>query len=141
MRSVSALVLAGCLALTGIASAQTDPHMAKYRAFKAAEEWLEFVDTGSYAFSWETAASYFQGVIGKEEWAQTVQAVREPLGELISRKIQKATYRTELPGAPDGEYVVIEFESVFENKRQAVETVTPMLDRDGSWKVSGYYIK
>lgn len=37
--------------------------------------------------------------------------------------------------------VVIQFDATFERKAQAVETVTPMLDKDGQWKVSGYYIK
>ncbi|MGA9534411.1 MAG: DUF4019 domain-containing protein [Desulfobacterales bacterium] len=27
------------------------------------------------------------------------------------------------------------------NKTSAVETITPMLDKDGQWRVSGYYIK
>jgi hypothetical protein len=46
-----------------------------------------------------------------------------------------------LPGAPDGEYVVIQFEASFEKKKAAVETVTPMVDEDGEWRVSGYYLK
>ncbi len=29
----------------------------------------------------------------------------------------------------------------FENKTDAIETVTPILDKDGIWRVSGYYIK
>jgi hypothetical protein len=44
-----------------------------------------------------------------------------------------------LPGAPDGEYVVIQYETQFEHHTPA-ETVTPMLDKDGAWKVSGYFI-
>ena len=45
------------------------------------------------------------------------------------------------PGAPDGEYVVIQYEASFENKASAVETITPMLDKDGQWRVSGYFMK
>jgi len=37
--------------------------------------------------------------------------------------------------------VVIQFDSSFEHKQTAVETVTPMLDTDGKWRVSGYFIK
>jgi hypothetical protein len=37
--------------------------------------------------------------------------------------------------------VVITFETAFENKASAVETVTPMLEKDGKWRVSGYFIK
>ena len=70
-----------------------------------------------------------------------MQAVRTPLGKLVSRKVKSASYKTSLPGAPDGEYVVIEFETSFLNKKTAVETVTPMMDNDGNWRVSGYYIK
>jgi hypothetical protein len=45
------------------------------------------------------------------------------------------------PGGPDGTYVVIRFETVFEKKSAAVETVTPMRDPDGVFRVSGYYIR
>lgn len=52
-----------------------------------------------------------------------------------------AKYMTSLPGAPDGEYVVIQYKSSFENKKAAVETVTPMRDKYGAWRISGYFIK
>ena len=51
------------------------------------------------------------------------------------------TYVTELPGAPDGQYVVIQFKTAFANKQSAIETVTPMLEEDGRWLVAGYFIK
>jgi hypothetical protein len=60
---------------------------------------------------------------------------------LISRKLKSKKYTTSLPGAPDGKYVVIQYETSFEHKKSAIETVTPMLDKDGKWRVSGYYIK
>jgi hypothetical protein len=71
----------------------------------------------------------------------SVHSVRGPLGTLISRKVESARCASSLPGAPDGEYVVIQNESQFANKASAIETVTPRLEKDGSWKVSGYYIK
>jgi hypothetical protein len=37
--------------------------------------------------------------------------------------------------------VTIQYETVFENKASAVETITPMLDPDGIWRVSGYFIR
>jgi len=46
-----------------------------------------------------------------------------------------------VPGAPDGKYVIIQFETSFENKASAVETVTPMQDADGVWRVAGYFVK
>jgi hypothetical protein len=66
---------------------------------------------------------------------------KRAFGETVSRTMKTTRYTTTLPGAPDGEYVVIQFDSSFTNKKTAVETITPMLDKDGVWRVSGYYIK
>ena len=110
-------------------------------ARKAAEQWLALVDAGKYAESWKTAAGYFQNAVPQDQWEHTIAAVRGPLGDLVSRKLKSAHYTQSLPGAPDGEYVVLLFDTSFTNKKTAVETVTPMLDADGTWKVSGYYIR
>jgi hypothetical protein len=69
-----------------------------------------------------------------------MQTTRSPFGQVLSRKVKKATYSDHLPGTPDGDYVVIQCETSFEHKKTAIETVTPMLD-DGDWKVSGYFIR
>lgn len=99
------------------------------------------MDSGKYAESWQEAAPVFKAAVTKEQWQGVLRGSRDPLGKMLSRKLKSATYTTTLPGAPDGEYVVIQYESGFEHKQSAVETVTPMLDKDGKWKVSGYYIK
>lgn len=111
------------------------------RAVEAAKTWLALIDKGKYGESWETAAVYFKNATTKEKWEQMLAAVRKPLGKLVSRELKSKTYKKSLPGAPDGEYVVIQFNTVFENKKSAVETITPMLDKDSKWRVSGYYIK
>jgi hypothetical protein len=114
---------------------------AETAAVAAAEAWLSVIDAGEYAESWEEAAQIFKGAVTQEQWVQTMQAVREPLGKNISRELKSKRYQTSLPGAPDGEYVIIQFQASFENKTSAIETVTPMLDKDGKWRVSGYYMK
>ena len=63
------------------------------------------------------------------------------MGKVISREVESKQYTKTVPGAPDGEYVIIEFETSFENKKAAIETVIAMLDEDGSWRIAGYYIK
>lgn len=110
-------------------------------ALKAAEAWLELVDQGKYDESWDSAARLFKGAMTKEDWGKSLTGVRFPLGRVESRKVTLKQYATVLPGAPDGEYVVLQFESSFENKSKAVETVTPMKEPDGAWRVSGYYIR
>ncbi len=110
-------------------------------AVAAAEKWVALVDAGKYTDSWKEAAEYFKSAVNQGQWEQSIQSVREPLGKISSRKVKTKTYQTTLPGAPDGEYVIIQFETSFQNKKTATETVTPMLDKDGQWRVSGYYLK
>ena len=120
--------------------AKSNPQ-ASAEAVAVAEVWLDLVDTEQYGASWDEAASYFRGVIPKEQWLSSMQAVRKPLGQKVSRSLKSQQYATSLPGAPDGEYVVIQFNTSFDYKASAVETVTPMKDQDGTWRVSGYYIR
>jgi len=110
-------------------------------AVSVAEKWLAMVDSEKYVESWQEASEIFRTAVQPKQWKQAMETVRRPLGRVLSRKVKTKVYTTTLPGAPDGEYVVIQFESSFENKKTAVETVTPMLDKDGVWRVSGYYIK
>ena len=110
-------------------------------AVEAAEAWLALVDEGKYDESWSKAASYFRQAVDKATWRQQMVGVREPLGKKLRRSVRSSKYVTSAPGAPDGEYVVIQTDAQFENKSSAVETVTPMRDSDGRWRVSGYYIK
>lgn len=111
------------------------------QAVPAAEAWLKLVDSGAYDESWKQAAPLFKDKVQEDDWTNAAQAVREPLGPVEKRTVEATRYVTELPGVPDGNYVIIQFRTVFEYKKNSVETVTPMLTEDGTWRVSGYYIK
>lgn len=113
---------------------------AEAKAFDATGPWLELVDQEMYAESWEKAAGLFKGAVTQKQWLRTMQAIRKPFGKNISRELRSVSYHTSLPGVPDGKYVVIKYKSSFESKRKAIETITPMLDNDGKWRVSGYYM-
>lgn len=129
-------ILGLCLSSNAMANEEKED-----KAVEAAKTWLRLIDEGKYAESWETAAVYFKNSLAKDKWEQMLTPVRKPLGKLVSRELKSTTYMESISGAPDGEYVVIQFTTSFENKKSGVETVTPMLDNDGKWRVSGYYIK
>lgn len=113
---------------------------AEGEAEAEARQWLELVDDKNYDESWAQASTLFQAKVTKQDWSDAVTSVRGSLGKIVSRNLKSATYATALPGAPDGEYVVLVFETTFDNSRFAVETVTPMKD-SGNWRVSGYFIR
>jgi hypothetical protein len=133
-----ALFFALLLGMCALAQAQQKPEQL---AQQSSQAWLALGDTGKYADSWQEAAQLFKSAVTKEQWQTALGTARTPLGKMLSRKLKSAQYTKTLPGAPDGEYVVIQFDSTFEHKQSAVETITPMLDRDGKWRISGYFIK
>jgi hypothetical protein len=135
--SVLGLVALGCSKKnqSGAAGAATD------EAVTASNTWLAIVDADRYGDSWEQACAYFKNVVPKDQWESQVAGVRGPLGPVLSREVVSADFTTKLPGAPDGEYVVIQYRTKFQNKSAATETVTPMRDKDGVFRVSGYYIR
>jgi hypothetical protein len=110
-------------------------------AIRAAQDWLAIVDGGRYADAWEAGHDRLKESVLKIRFETAVQAAREPLGAPATRKLSSATFSRGLPGAPPGEYVVIQFHTQFEKRPLTTETVTPMREGDGPWKVSGYYIR
>lgn len=111
------------------------------KAVAAAKAWLALVDAGSYNESYDTAAALFKGALTQDAWAKALTASRTPLGAVQSRTLAATQSTTSLPGAPDGKYVVMQYRTVFAQKASALETLTVMLDKDGVWRVAGYFIK
>ncbi len=107
----------------------------------AAEKWLALVDAGKYTESWEAMSAPFKKEVSKRKWKPTIEEIRRPLGKRDSRKLKSAEYTKELPGAPDGEYVVAKFDTAFSQKPAASETVTLVLGQDLIWRVSSYAVK
>ena len=136
-RIALAIAVLGLFSMCSVTANQ----QAETEAVQVADQWLALVDEGQFASSWDKAAELFKGAVTKDQWKKSLTAVRTPLGPRVTKKVKSTHYATSLPGAPDGEYVVIQYESSFQKKGSAIETVTPMRDPDGKWRVSGYFIK
>ena len=134
-RSIVAAIVVACLVGPVVAADK-----AEDAAQAAAESWLKLNDAGDYAGSWDQAANSLKGAVEQADWVQTSGRVRTPLGKLVSRKLKSREYREKMPGAPHGKYVVIQYDTVFEHKASAVETITPRADPDGAWRVWSYFI-
>ena len=111
------------------------------KAQMAATNWLVQIDKGEYLESWDNAAQYFQNQILQDRWSAALRASRKPLGNSTSRNINSSEFKSELPGAPDGNYYILTYNSSFENKASAIETITLTKGVDGKWRAVGYYIK
>jgi hypothetical protein len=148
-RSFNMACLIALLVVGGAGFAAAGPEDA---AQAAAESWLSLVDGGNYSASWDQGAKMFKGAVKQAEWGQMVGGARTPLGKLVSRKLKSREYTEKAPTTRvvggkaytwggNGKYVIIQYDTVFANNASAVETVIPMADPDGVWRVSGYSIR
>jgi len=137
MRPRSLLLSLPFVLAASVSAAQS----ATQPAQDAAAAWLQLADTAQYGPSWDAAAAFFKAAMPRAAWEAALKSVRPGLGAVRSRQLKSAIFTRTLPGAPDGEYVVIQYRTRFEHKADALETITPMRDPDGSWKVSGYFIR
>jgi hypothetical protein len=122
------------------ADAADDTSAAVEAATAAATEWLTLIDAGEYEESWKEAASAFQDAVTPAVWETSLTDARgqfEPFGE---RTLTSAQQVTDLPGAPAGDYVILQYQTEVSGDRTVTETVVPMKEGD-QWKVSGYFVR
>jgi len=110
-------------------------------ASAAADAWLGHIDAGDRAASWRETSSLFRQMVTEEQWTEAHEKVTAVLGHALGREMRDTEHRTSVPGAPDGHYVLLKYDTRFERKQEGVETVVTMLDTDGEWRVGGYFVQ
>jgi serine/threonine-protein kinase len=106
-------------------------------ATQIAEQWLALIDQGKFADTWTHTSRYFQTNMPQDKWVQTLTAAQQQLGKASDRKLTGREARTDIPGAPAGQYILVGYATDFERKPGLLETVT-FIREDDAWKVVGY---
>jgi hypothetical protein len=116
---------------------QPDP-----QAVATASKWLSVVDAGNYAESFAMFPARIRsgGNAFEKHWVSFLRMKRAPLGHVLSRKLIKAWFTKTLPGSPDGYYEFFHYNSSFQHKTQAAESVV-LTKESGNWQVSAYRFK
>jgi DNA-binding CsgD family transcriptional regulator len=108
-------------------------------ALGEARVWVALLDAGRWDESLRTSAPVFRAT-GLEQWTAMIEPLRKSLGPVTARLFKSAVSTRSLPGAPAGDYEVIDFSTRFANREAAVETV--VLSREAAgWQVAGYFIR
>lgn len=108
-------------------------------ARNAGEKWLALLDQGKVREAWTQASEAHRPEITAEEWEAQIRKLREAAGQMQNRKFSSARPTRTMAGAPDGEYMVLEYSTAFAKKAKAVETL--MMSREGgNWKAASYHI-
>lgn len=105
-----------------------------------ARQWLTLIDDKNYADAYNQMGSVARAKVSEQDFATKINAARTPLGAMSSRALDHVRLAKTLPGMPDGQYAIVQYDSVFAHKAASVETVTLDSGRSG-WSVIGYFIK
>jgi hypothetical protein len=118
------------------------------QALDAAERWLVPVDAQRYNDAWAMASAPFKAAVGRDEWRDGIRKIRKDYGKVVARKGERMAYDGEAPG-PDyptagpkeGMKIGILFDTSFAGNKKATEEITMVFEKDGLWRVTGYYIR
>jgi hypothetical protein len=138
--AVTLALLSLAVAATGRAQVAPDSS-AIPQATAAAQTWLHLLDAGDYGASWDQAAPLLQQAVTKPAWVAAAHQARDPFEPFGDRTFSEATYQATLPNAPPGPYVIVKYQTAVSGGRTVTETVVPMRLPDGSWRVSGYFVR
>jgi hypothetical protein len=156
-RGLAAVVLAASLVPTPLRAQQgppptgapqapetqqaNDPHAAdEMAAQRQALGFLGYLDQGRFADSYAYTGMLIRTQLDRDAFSAQIQKTRVGTGALQSRELIDSAYSTTVPGAPEGQYVILHYHASFANRPDAVETVTLTFAK-GYWRVVGYYIK
>ena len=102
-------------------------------------EWLKNIDAGDYKKSWNQGSSVFQSAISEAEWVKYLDEMRKPFGKESSRKLMDQRTAKDPKGLPQGDYMVLVYETSFSGGKKGVELLT-LISTDQGWKILTYQI-
>ena len=105
----------------------------------AATHWLEALDAGRTAESWDDTAAAMKEGRNQQDWTHDVITSREALGKSVTRELQRGSFSTTVRGAPEGKYVTVVYLTKFAHAPVVNETILVKLE-DGHWRIAGYSI-
>lgn len=116
-------------------------HNSSPAALARARRFIAAVDAGDWTRSYDVAGEFFQSQTSADEWAAMVQPVRGKLGSVEERRLANVQKVQSLPGAPDGDYEILQYQTKFSNESIiSTETVILVRNADG-FDIAGYFIR
>lgn len=133
-RGLAAGLAAAMLALPAAAQTPAD------EAAQAMAAWLQEIDAGRVAESWDGLVPDVQAMVTREAWDAGVRQARSPFaGAVTARTVAQAQPIPGPAGAPPGEYFRLSFVTRFAEGAAAAETVVATR-QGGRWWAGAYLI-
>lgn len=106
----------------------------------AARHFVTLHDAGDTGAAWRQLTPFAQILKQQDQWQRLHTALRKAYGPLEKRELRGVTLQNRYAMLPDGRYAIVQFDTVFRNKRTTVETVVLALSDGGRWLIHDYII-
>lgn len=112
------------------------------RMYATAIAVVRAVDAGQAAELWNSSSTVTRNSVKREAFVSAVTKARTPLGAVSARDwIAVSRQAGGQNGLPAGNYLSVEFVTIFSGNRRARELVSFRLDEDGVWRFTGYTLR
>ena len=108
---------------------------------EAGKKWLALLDADKAGVAWDAASKQLQSGVTRAKFIDDVRRARKPLGKLSSRTAVKFARAHDLPGAPSGDYAIIEYDAQYANGKHLSEQLTWAIAEGDVWRVAGYFYR
>lgn len=112
----------------------------KEEAAQAAKNYVTDLDQGRYAETWEKGGILFQSTITKANWVKNLDLTRKPFGKVLSRALEAEHIISDPYDPTEGIFMVIEYQTAFENAPQGREHLILRLGPNDEWRVGSYEV-
>ena len=135
LRVTMAAVLLAC----AFGAPAQDPRASIVAA--VARDWLALADRGDAAATHAKAGARFRDAMSQSTWSRVLGKERTNRGAVGQRTLMQTQFDPKVPGMPPGEFAVLLYRTSFARHADAGETVTLEREKDGIWRVVGYFIR
>lgn len=109
-------------------------------ALEEAMTWLNKIDEGRYAESWQMTSASIKNRTTEKQWIIGMEQIRAPMGAVTKRKIISVKPGKTITKETQQRNVIAQFSTTFKDQNSVTEFVTLQLENNQEWLVSAYYI-
>ena len=104
-------------------------------------KWLALIDAGKAGDAWDLSSKQLKSAVTRAKFVDGIRDARKSLGKLEGRTPERFARSHQLPGAPDGDYVIIQYTARFPKGKQLQEQLVWTIEDCDVWRVAGYYYR
>jgi Protein of unknown function (DUF4019) len=104
-------------------------------------KWLALIDAGKAGDAWDLSSKQLKSAVTRAKFVDGMRDARKSLGKLEGRTAERFARSHQMPGAPDGDYVIIEYTARFPQGRKLQEQLVWTIEDGDIWRVAGYYYR